>query len=1130
MADAAVASIFVELRADISNLRTELNAATAQLKATESKVGSITKGISTALKGAFAFAGGAIALIGIKKLGDAVLDLAKKGEAAGSIRDSFEKLGGSSSAIAQAKEATLGLVSSFDLMQIANSGLLRQIPDFNNQFATIADVAARVADATGGDTKQAIEGLTSAIAAGKPKMLEQFGLLIDAEKAYKNYATANKLAGDSLTDLQKKEAVQLAALDALKEKQSQLAPIGDSVANAWDAMGVALDEVQTDIGIAINENENLRTALRNMNEQLSKIDWAQFANDISEAIATIVNFISEAIPKVQQFFHEFVRGAKIIGETNRQLGDKGILKIGEAYSSAVAEIDKAEAHAKTMEGLEGIRKDVDTLTISLAKARSQADLSKLTEQVLDLSKRSKEAGLTTMGLGGEVIKVTELYNRQAETLPEVAKGHIDIAKNSARAGDVSDKAGKKGEAAAKKIADANKKAKEEVQKLAESFVKLQRDLENSKLEEVLKSKINLAGAGKMTAADQAEFNKTIEQLKVHIGTEVQAGLSEGLAKGAIDPKAAEAYKNEMINNGVKPWIDDMKEQQEEAAKQMQEAYSSVFDDLGGEFAGILGQIDSDLGEMVSTISDALSDETKAGIMQGLASAFGYENSEAGAQAFGAEAQGYMAAGSDVLEASLSAKDTDKKNKSNKGTGGAVGAGIGAAIGGAFGGAAGAQIGAQIGKIAGELIGDTMKWGPQNKETIARHAFANFVEDQFKKLGEVSFYDTKNKLQSFQGDKLNFLEGPSNARFNQPGWAEDMNKWGGEARSTFTGLGEALEEVLGLTEDVGAQIGFMMGENLAGSIDNARLMVQYLGLDLQELEDALVETGLRGEMSWHEVEVALQGVHRAFEPGLEAVGAFDNAFQNLIDSGGRGMDAVKAFRDIAVEAQEAGIKTMDELKNHLLAKGMDPAMVDSLMQAVAGRGIETIQQWAEASNRTAGGVIADIESLNKVIADQWHEAAEVVKDFNEEIAKLPDRLNKSVTIDVEANISDDARRVMDEADRQSPPPTEPVRKNAKGAVVSSSMLFRGGAGLEMMGEAGPEAILPLSKVGGKLGVAAAIPGNMGAMNIMIDARGADAGVEHRVRRAIREAEDRAIAKTLRIVGEGARRGGRMGDSF
>jgi tape measure domain-containing protein len=101
--------------------------------------------------------------------------------------------------------------------------------------------------------------------------------------------------------------------------------------------------------------------------------------------------------------------------------------------------------------------------------------------------------------------------------------------------------------------------------------------------------------------------------------------------------------------------------------------------------------------------------------------------------------------------------------------------------------------------------------------------------------------------------------------------------------------------------------------------------------------------------------------------------------------------------------------------------------------------------------------------------------------------------------------------------------------ARGGVVSGPTVFpmaNGGVGL--MGEAGPEAIMPLQRDGsGRLGVRAQGGGGM-TFNVSIDARGADAGVEQRIRvgmaLAVQEAQ-RQFTSSINRGGAAAKTVGR-----
>lgn len=97
--------------------------------------------------------------------------------------------------------------------------------------------------------------------------------------------------------------------------------------------------------------------------------------------------------------------------------------------------------------------------------------------------------------------------------------------------------------------------------------------------------------------------------------------------------------------------------------------------------------------------------------------------------------------------------------------------------------------------------------------------------------------------------------------------------------------------------------------------------------------------------------------------------------------------------------------------------------------------------------------------------------------------------------------------------------------ANGGVVGGPTVFPMRRGIGLMGEDGPEAIMPLKRgPDGKLGVAARIDGAGGVTNVYnIDARGAAPGVEQDILRALKATEDRAVARAVATTREQKLRG-------
>lgn len=1130
----AVRTLWIEFRGRLEKIQQDMNGVQKVIQGTEKKITGFAKGIEKTLQAALVVAGA----VAIKKFGDALVNLAKAGEQAGSIRENFEKLGGSASQIDKATKATLGLVDSFDLMKIANEGMAARIPDFNKNFSQVADLGARLADTLGIDTAQGIQRVTDALKAGKEQALEQIGISIDAEKAYTDYAAAIGVAEKELTKAHKIIAIQTQANERLSDSINRLAPVTDSVANAHDALGVSIGEAYKEIGIGINQSEGLQEAFRSLAETISKIDW--------EAVGT----------KVGKLIDLFVR-----------LTD-AVLQTGAAFLDAFDTRSGAQKHFDaTIENMEAFDRSLKKIEESARKIQTQQDLKKFREENADafekLTKSFFEGGDALNGFAERMGSVSQAMTGLVIGLP-------------------------KGTEKVEDLRDSFKGGKTDAEKLAEEIERLQKSFEKD-LFSMRGDEIENALGKAIESIDQSSFQGLKEDLYKHVYEGALEGLQEAVSKGAVSSEAAHEFARKQAEMAASEQQEKMNEAIADNAKEIEEKFKDAYDDsveyykdifrdaLDGSSQSAKEMLDDFLVGFASSLAAALTGgianglkgseglgETLAQLITGaigqssgggggfsgiLDSVFGM-----GAQAYGGSGYGtntggfygpggdpsgsgmgqaptsgmgsggYVAAGIQAIIGAISAGDIDKATGTAQGTGGAVGTVVGGGIGAIFG-PGGAAIGAQAGNMIGSLIGSLFGSGPQNPETQARHAFANWLEEQFNALDTVSFFGPGGQ-QTTSRTPFNFVEGGSD-RFNDPNWVANMDSWGDKAKTTFLGLGEALEEFLELEEDVGSQMGFLLGENFSANVDNARLLVYQLGLDLETLTENLVTAGLSGEMSWHEVEVAIQGVTEAFKPGIEAVGDIKGAVDELTASGGRGAAAIKAVKDIAVEAMEAGAQTIGDLPEFMAAQGISEETINAIMGAIEQRGIQTLEALAEVSDRVGGGIVADIESSSATMANTWAEMTAQLDEVSSKLEALPKDIETNYTINVTANVSDTAQAAIDAASGGGHTIDIPGQSFARGGIVSSRRTFGLGS---VMGEAGMEAIMPIrTMANGRLGVdASGMGGGQAGTVINVDARGAGPGVENSVRRALEQVTGRLVGASISSMREARGRSSKYSD--
>jgi hypothetical protein len=978
MADKGIYNLLIDIRANIATLSRDMDGATSILKASTGKMNNIMRGFFEGL--------GRELSVGLAKnignISSAIGNMAAEGDKLGAISENFQKLGGSAQAIKAAQNAVLGTVNAFDLMQAANAGLLRGIPDLNSKFADLAKFANQFADATGQETVPVLNELIAAIGSGKAEALKRFGFELQ-EGATKSQNMA-------------------AAMEQLAQRTGELAPLTESVTQGHEAFAAAMQEAVGQVSIAINDNPQLTQTYNDLAEAIRQIDW----KSVGDSISSMISIIAGAMPTLQTVVDQV---------NNFALGLRAI----------TGNLGPMEAQLKKVAELEA-----DVSRIASNKDNGFGDWftgadKQYTEKLAELKKQREI--LVKM-------KSQDDFEGFIDKLPGVQMGGGVAAKNTGAA-----------ETAAKSSNSRVVKDKQDKElKAQQELAAKQSQLDNEAVANDLQARVR----SEQALAQQREDS-----------VQSWANVFQDVFSGSILNLSPEFSRIAGL-----------------FAKDISEGIAGLFGGSGGgdsPFANFLG----------SALST--SDAHNAGIQgPGLPDgSFGPAAAAGGVPQIAIAMQAIQTV-VQLAQDLKSAKKIDAQKNDFSGTGGVLGQLI-----------LGNQLGAPVGSFIGGLFGR----GPQNKETQARHQFAGYMEDNIKQKGAFTVFDGKGG----QSKLTNFLEG-SSTRFNDPKWADELNGQADKVKGTFSGLGEAFKNLLGITEDVGGQIAAMLGENLKFNLDSARHMVKRLGLSFEEIEKQLVEIGLKGDKTWLEIETQIQGVAEAFKPGLTAVGAFGQAMSNLLGSGAKGFEAVQSIRDIAVEAGEAGIKSFDALRVELL-KTFDPATVDAFFKALKQRGVTSIGELMQLSDREAGGIVADMQALGVKFTDSGKKITDGISANTASTDSNTSALNANT-------------RALGGKAPAAEEPEEPETAFAKGGVIN-------GPTRALMGENGPEAVLPLTRRNGKLGVhmfGGISGGGGGGYIINVDARGAAPGVEKAIRSALVSSERRVMDSVSRTARRGARR--------
>jgi hypothetical protein len=251
------------------------------------------KGLNGALGGLAKRAGlTAAAFVGYQKITEQIgksITLAANLQGVQRGFDNLAKSSGfSTSAFQNFKNATDGTIDSITLMTKANNAMLLGITDSEDQMAEMFDVAQRLGKSLGIDTVQSIDSLVTGLGRQSKLMLDNLGIMVDTEKANKDYAASLGITSSQLTDQQRKTAFVNAAM---AEANSLVSKLGEEQLDTKDKiaqLSTATTDLSASFGEFLEPAVNLgTTALINLSKSLTSVlNTVNSINDQPLVLAT----------------------------------------------------------------------------------------------------------------------------------------------------------------------------------------------------------------------------------------------------------------------------------------------------------------------------------------------------------------------------------------------------------------------------------------------------------------------------------------------------------------------------------------------------------------------------------------------------------------------------------------------------------------------------------------------------------------------------------------------------------------------------------------------------------------------------------------------------------------------------
>lgn len=862
------------------------------------KLSSTLAEVGTAAKG-FAAVGAAVVatLAAIGAATTQAMEMAVLGDEVNNLSGQFEQISVNSGKnyvafLSELKDASDGAISNTQLYAIANKAMSAGLEENGLSLSEIISLTNKYAETTGIDAVQAIESVTKSMSTGKVMALQAMGIQLDLTKATEDYAKSIGVAVEDLTDQEKKIISQNAAMEGLRNATIGLTDVTAGAGDAADRVSAEWDNLVSEFMSAFDQSESLRAAFLELQGALLELDFVQLGTDVAEFASYIVNAAAKVV--------EFARSLQLVLDQEGSLQSM-LEKQGKAFAAQVTTLDQlSSAYDQTGRAIAETQLKVAALEGQFESYKTGG--LELTHDQLVALMKDIEVGKGT--LEGFRVQMSELEKQEVK----LQKAKETLAVTEQKVTTVR-KVGKK---AADEQAKAEEEIKKAVESLDKSYENLIRTIEQRSIEDAME--------GAIRSADNANFDE--------LRAKLEASTVEGLTGGMTDPAvvaAAEKLGKAQVDEVVRGMEEDAAADVQAA---MEDSLQGATDFWGEILTGVVE------GDLETTLKDMLKRQAI----------------EFGAQMLGQMTVAMMGGGGgaggggfDWMSMLSGGGDFSSWFGGASGGSGATGsAAAGASGGGASGASSGvagvssATILAAVAAIYGYQAYDSGKGlfdgsgSNDRKSGIETAMMSNLMTAWIPVLtnaiGLDNIWGSSGDRQSHEREGIfDSLSETTGREFDignrdrfEGEWVEAFENVAGEGQAAFAAVGEGIVRMSGISSDIGGQIGFLLAENVGGSMSELLAIMDEVGLNAGEMKEELKLAFLDGEVALDSFGFQLQGLNQLQDMNIAGsaniAGAIEEMAKNI---DGTPREKLLSYQLLWTELGEAGVTSVGAMGEALV---------------------------------------------------------------------------------------------------------------------------------------------------------------------------------------------------------------------
>jgi len=360
---------------------------------------------------------GAVVGFGGMMLGAAV-DMGKAADASDRLRSSFDGLAAgagvsSSEIMTRLKQASGGAIAEYDLMLAANKAMILGVADSADEMGKLMEIARTRGAAMGLSATQAFNDLVTGLGRGSALILDNLGIVVDAEATNAAYAESIGKTVAQLTEQEKKQALVNATL---KEATGAALP----AASAYEQMGAGMADLKIAFGelvspVIVGGVNALSEAVKNLNESIANEKQINIGANLADSAIQFDTVLSTYTTRLEQWKAnaaalEAFNGVKIEFPTFEGIPAFDD-QLGMAYQSLKG---VAERYNETARAMGGALIDIEQLKNGVVAYQE------VEQAIKDVATAAADSAAVVVDRSGQLASIQEAYRGVVQMQDEIA--------------------------------------------------------------------------------------------------------------------------------------------------------------------------------------------------------------------------------------------------------------------------------------------------------------------------------------------------------------------------------------------------------------------------------------------------------------------------------------------------------------------------------------------------------------------------------------------------------------------------------------------------------------------------------------------------------------------------------------